>query len=150
MKLQYRNPWVDRLAKRWQAFEEQALKLAPYLQRYGFQIDAIKYFKVPKTEYWKFSALFKNSTRIIHLSLITNLHQEGAVSLFVYRRSGQRKHISLYKYLRKHFKMVRRDSLFLSRYQGDFAQRLHQVFNSYLRLSQFYMQSILRGTRWDD
>ena len=152
MRLFYKSPWVDNITSRWEAFEEQARKFTPYLQRFGFQIDAIKYFKIPEKDCWKFSAFFKNSSRIIHLSLITNLYQEGAVSLFIYPISDvdKPKGINLYKYLRKHFKMVSRGSLFLNRYQGDFSHRLQKVFTSYAKLSQFYMQSILHGTKWED
>ncbi len=151
MRLQYKNPWVDSLTDRWQVFEEQARKMTPYLQRFGFRFDTVKYLKLPDQDSWKFSAFFRNSTRIIHLSLITNLRQEGAVSLFIYPiNKEQSKGINFYKYLRKHFKMVSRYSLFLNRSSGDFAQRLHKVITSYARLCQFYMQGILHGTKWDD
>ncbi len=151
MQLRYKSPWVERLAMRWAAFEDQARRLTPYLQRFGFKFDQVQYFKFPDQDRWKFSAFFKNSSRIIHLSLTTNLHQEGAVSLFIYPIDHENtKRINFYKYLRKHFKMVPRYNLFLSRSSGDFSQRLHKVFTSYARLCQFYMQSILHGTRWDD
>ena len=139
------------LSARWDAFEEQARRMTPYLQRFGFHFDNAKYLKLPDRDSWKFSAFFKNSNRIIHLSLITNLHQEGAVSLFIYPiNQDKTKGISFYKYLRKHFKMIPRYNLFLNRCNGDFSQRLQKVFTSYAKLSQFYMQSILHGTRWDD
>ncbi len=152
MKIHYRNPVADHLATRWEAFQEQATKLGPYLQRFGFYMDRINYFKIPDSESWKFSAFFKNSKRVIHLSFITTLYQEGAVSFFIYPISDKKnvKGINLYKYLRKHFHMVNRKHLFLGRNTGSFSNRLQKVITSYARFSQFYMQSILEGIRWDD
>ena len=151
MRLSYKNPWLALMTKRWKAFEEQARRIAPYLQRFGYRIEHIKYLKIPDTESWKFSAFFRSSSRIIHISLITSEQQEGAVSFFIYPTNNEESRgISFYKYLRKHFRMVPRRGLFLSRYRGDFSDRLQKVLQSYVKLSQFYAQSILHGLRWDD
>ncbi len=152
MKVQYKNPIADHVADKWLIFEEQARLLTTYLARFGFHIDALECMRVRSAKSWKFSAILKNSNRIIHLSMITTAIQAGAVSLFIYPMEKKKGHhyISLYKYLREHFSMVNRKYLFLSQYRGDFAQRLHKVIHSYARFSQFYMQSILQGIKWDD
>ncbi len=152
MKLKYRNPIADSLDERWRVFEEQANLLTSYLQRFGFKMDTVQRSRLAAPSSWKFSAIFRNSRRIINLSLITTSRQEGAVSLFIYpvSKKGKTSYISLYKYLRKHFSMVNRKYLFLNQYSGDFSQRLQKVIESYARFSQFYMQSILQGLKWDD
>ena len=152
MKIHYRDPITDRLSERWEAFEQQAAALALYLRRFGFQIDQLSYSHIRNSRRWRFSAILKNSQRVIHLSLTTSRQHTGAVSFLIYPKSGQGKgsYISLYKYLRKHFSMLDRKYLFLNRYRGDFSYRLQKVIKSYARFSQFYMQSILQGTSWDE
>lgn len=143
---------ADRLISRWLSFQEWATKIYPYFQKFGFQLESISYGKVGNTNSWRFTALYRNSKRLLNLSLITALDREGAVSFFITRvpDKDENRSINLYKYLRKHFSMLNRKGLFLNRYSGDFSQRLHKVFRSYARFSQFYMQSILHGTWWDD
>jgi hypothetical protein len=138
---------------RWLCFQEQATKVYPYFQKFGFDLESITYGRISDTNSWRFIALYRNSKRVVNLSLITALDKEGAVSLFITKASEKGHHsnsINLYKYLRKHFSMLDRKSLFLNRNTGDFSHRLQKVFRSYARFSQFYMVSILRGIRWDD
>ncbi|MCB0666940.1 MAG: hypothetical protein KDC80_13990 [Saprospiraceae bacterium] len=143
---------AERLISRWLSFQEQATKIYPYFQKFGFKLESISYGKVANTNSWRFTALYRNSKRLLNLSLITALDRDGAVSFFITRVPDKEENrtINLYKYLRKHFSMLNRKSLFLNRYSGDFSQRLQKVFRSYARFSQFYMQSILHGTWWDD
>lgn len=143
---------AERLISRWLSFHEQATKIYPYFQKFGFKLESISYGKVANTNSWRFTALYRNSKRLLNLSLITALDRDGAVSFFITRVPDKEENrtINLYKYLRKHFSMLNRKSLFLNRYSGDFSQRLQKVFRSYARFSQFYMQSILHGTWWDD
>lgn len=150
--VEHKNPMADQLVKRWTSFQEQATKIYPYFQKFGFHLESISYGRVAQTNSWRFTALYRNSKRLLNLSLITALDREGAVSLFITRVTDRdsRTTINIYKYLRKNFGMLNRKSLFLNRYSGDFSQRLQRVFRSYARFSQFYMQSILRGTWWDD
>ena len=144
---------ADRLMARWISFQEQAHKVYPYFQKIGFYLDSISYGRVANTNTWRFKAIYRNSKRLVNLSLITALDKEGAVSLFITKvpeNSIQSPSINLYKYLRTHFSMLNRKSLFLNRNSGDFSHRLQKVFRSYARFSQFYMMSILRGVRWED
>ncbi|NND07436.1 MAG: hypothetical protein HKN87_13750 [Saprospiraceae bacterium] len=150
MKIHYRDPITDRLSERWEAFEEQATVLASQLRQFGFRIDQLNYSQIRAARSWRFTAILKNSQRVIHLSLTTSRQHTGAVSFLIYPKSGKGRHINLYKYLRKHFGMLDRKYLFLSRYRGDFSYRLQKVIKSYARFSQFYMQSILQGTSWDE
>lgn len=152
MMIEHKSPMAERLISRWISFQEQATKICPYFQKFGFKLESISYGKVANSNSWRFTALYRNSKRLLNLSLITALDRDGAVSFFITRVPDlEHSHtINLYKYLRKHFSMLNRSSLFLSRYSGDFSQRLQKVFRSYARFSQFYMQSILHGTWWDD
>ena len=152
LMVEHKNPMAERLFKRWLAFQEQASKIYPDFEKFGFHLDSITYGRIAHSNSWRFTALFKNSKRILNLSLITALDREGAVSFFI-TRVPERDHghtINLYKYLRKHFSMLNRKSLFLNNCSGDFSQRLQKVFRSYARFSRFYMQSILHGTWWDE
>ena len=152
MMIEHKSPMAERLISRWVSFQEQATSIYPHFQKFGFRLESISYGKVANSNSWRFTALYRNSKRLLNLSLITALDRDGAVSFFI-TRVPDREHshtINLYKYLRKHFSMLNRSSLFLSRYSGDFSQRLQKVFRSYARFSQFYMQSILHGTWWDD
>jgi hypothetical protein len=151
--VKHKNPMADGLFSRWLSFHEQATKVYPYFQKFGFNLESITYGRIAHTNSWRFMALYRSSKRLVNLSLITALDKEGAVSLFITRAAEKDNHhdsINLYKYLRKHFSMLNRKSLFLSRNTGDFSHRLQKVFRSYARFSQFYMVSILRGIRWDD
>jgi hypothetical protein len=152
MIVDHKSPLAGRLFSRWLSFQEQAMKICPYFQKFGFHLESITYGPVARSNCWRFTALYRNSRRLLNLSLITSPDREGAVSFFISREADRDHHhtINLYKYLRKHFSMLNRKSLFLSRYSGDFSQRLQKVFRSYARFSQFYMQSILRGTWWDE
>ncbi|NND33071.1 MAG: hypothetical protein HKN76_10810 [Saprospiraceae bacterium] len=144
---------TERLSSRWYSFQEQAWKVYPYFRKFGFYLDSITYGRVANTNTWRFKALYRNSKRVVDLSLITAIDQEGAVSLFITKdpeNNNKSASINLYKYLRKNFSMLNRKSLFLSRNSGDFSHRLQKVFRSYARFSQFYMVSILRGIKWDD
>lgn len=144
---------AEALFCRWLCFQEQATKVYPYFQKFGFDLESITYGRISDTNSWRFIALYRNSKRVVNLSLITALDKEGAVSLFITKATENGHHsnsINLYKYLRKHFSMLDRKSLFLNRNTGDFSHRLQKVFRSYARFSQFYMVSILRGIRWDD
>ena len=152
MIVEHKNPMADRLVSRWKSFQEQATKIYPYFQKFGFRLESMTYDKVANSNSWRFTALYRSSQRLVNLSLITALDREGAVSFFITEVAKQEKNrtINLYKYLRKHFSMLNRKCLFLNGYSGDFSQRLQKVFRSYARFSQFYMQSILRGIWWDD
>ena len=154
MKIKYRNPVADHIAERWAVFEREASNLTSYLNRFGFHMDKIVCHRISSSRSYKFSAILKNSRRIVNLSYISTSHDQGAVSLFIYpikEDEGKKyKYINLYKYLRKHFGMVNRKYLFLSQYRGDFSQRFQRVVRSYARFSQFYMQSILQGIKWDE
>lgn len=152
MKIHYRDPLADHISERWLAFEEQAAMLVSHLRRFGFKMDQLKCIRMRSSQWWRFSAILENSQRIIHLSLTTSREHTGAVSFMIYPKHTKERtrYINLYKYLRKHFSMLDRKYLFLSRSRGDFAQRLQKVIKSYARFSQFYMQSILQGNKWDE
>ncbi len=151
MKIGYRNPALPELSHQWNVFQDRSKEMLEQLRQFGFQIDDIRWERLSKVDTYKFCARYINADRIISLSLITNKYQDGAVSMLVYPRSStKRKFINIYKYLRKHFGMVNRKSLFLNRYHGDFSERLQKVFYSYARFSQFYFQSILQGILWED
>jgi hypothetical protein len=152
MKISYRNPWSDQINQQWEAFQEQTLKLSHLLIQYGFTRETSKYFKIPKSNYWKFSAFFKSEDRTIKISYSSRLQKEGAVSFSIYPNGSKSEPqgINLYQYLKKNFTPVSRKSLFLSRYKGTFSQKLYRVFKNYVTFGEFYMHSILSGKYWDD
>ena len=152
MKITYRNPWTDQINLQWEAFQEQTLKLSHLLLQYGFTKEQSKYFKIPKSNYWKFSTLFKSAHRIIKVSYSSRLQKEGAVSFSIYpvESNTGSQGINLYQYLKKNFTPVSRKSLFLSRYQGPFSQKLYRVFKNYVTFGEFYMLNILSGKYWDE
>jgi len=153
LTIEHKNPMADGLRFRWRCFEEQARKLCPYLQRFGLSLESVSYDRVANSNSYRFTAIYRNHKRLVNLSLITAMDKEGAVSFFISNEAenGPTRTINLYKYLRKHFGMLNRKSLFLSHYSsGDFSNRLQRVFRSYARFSQFYMQSILSGAWWND
>ncbi|MBK8501875.1 MAG: hypothetical protein IPL46_06510 [Saprospiraceae bacterium] len=83
--VEHKSPMAERLFNRWTAFQEQASKIYPDFQKFGFHLESITYGRIAQSNSWRFTALFKNSKRILNLSLITALDREGAVSFFITR-----------------------------------------------------------------
>lgn len=149
MEVHYRNPWMSALVERQQMFQEQIARLVPLLERFGFHLETHQIYKIFSSGSGKFTAFFRSSTRVLKITFLTGRHNEGAVSFSIYPLA-ESKGINLYQYLRRHFKVVNRRSLFLSKYKGNLSERLSQVFDMYLRYAEFYMYGILAGLKWDE
>ncbi|MDH3651746.1 MAG: hypothetical protein OEQ53_18825 [Saprospiraceae bacterium] len=149
MQIHYRDPWMNALNERQKMFQEQVARLVPILQRFGFEMETDRLYKLLESGSGKFTAFFRSSSRILKISFLTGRHNDGAVSFSIYPTT-ESKGINLYKYLRQHFSLVNRRSLFLSKYKGNLSERLSKVFDMYLRYGEFYMYGILAGLKWDE